>query len=168
MTHYGLLMMWSSLTTLSVFGVFVAGHFCPQGWESLQDRCYLYVNRLLTWSAAKEICNGSSSSLVETESEEENSFVHNMMRAHGAQVGVWLNIDDRTQEGHWVSSTTHQPLTYSKWNDGEPNNMDDEDCGMMRLPGNWNDLNCQKGDVNNAVCEKVCSEAFECSSWTKN
>ena len=31
---------------------------------------------------------------------------------------------------------------YANWAEGEPNNMDDEDCALITATGEWNDQQC--------------------------
>jgi len=63
---------------------------------------------------------------------------------------VWLGCDDEVED-HWTwtaantlfySNRVAVPGVYSNWNDGEPNNADDEDCAVLTRNGGWNDVRC--------------------------
>ena len=56
---------------------------------------------------------------------------------------LWIGFNDAKQEGNfaWVSG---EPVTYTNWSPGEPNNADNEDYGAISnqhdLAGRWNDF----------------------------
>jgi len=60
----------------------------------------------------------------------------------------WLGAKDEQSEGDWRWMRTNEPLTFSNWSSGEPNNADPgEDCLSLyrissRVNGAWNDYFC--------------------------
>jgi hypothetical protein len=52
---------------------------------------------------------------------------------------TWIGFTDEAQEGdfRWVSG---EPVAYTRWNGGEPNDLNGEDYTEMREDGTWNDL----------------------------
>ena len=64
------------------------------------------------------------------------------------------------QEGGWVWVRTGEPLDFSAWGPGEPNNLfDGEDCLHLEYNKNykWNDYPCFTTSVNYAwkpICQK--------------
>ena len=66
----------------------------------------------------------------------------------------WLGINDINSEGNWVYDSSNQPIAFSNWSEGEPNNSgNNEDCGEQwgGNKGAWNDISC--GSKNPVVCE---------------
>ncbi|XP_070535732.1 macrophage mannose receptor 1-like [Ptychodera flava] len=74
---------------------------------------------------------------------------------HTEDMLVWLGMNDlRTEFTYEWSDMTE--VTYTKWNNGEPNSNGDEDCVDMYvsggLAGYWNDDGCSKAF--RSVCKK--------------
>ena len=64
----------------------------------------------------------------------------------------WIGLSDKATEGTFAWSSG-EPVTYTKWRSGEPNNASNaEDCAEYRYSdGNWNDNNCSNSRL--FVCE---------------
>jgi lectin-like protein/PEP-CTERM motif-containing protein len=65
----------------------------------------------------------------------------------GVDRSLWIGLTDQAQEGHFVW-TSGEPLTYTNWIPGQPDNFGGGEnwVHMMRgnngfVPGEWNDLN---------------------------
>jgi hypothetical protein len=54
---------------------------------------------------------------------------------------AWTGFNDRLAEGSFVWSSG-DPVTYTNWAGGEPNDMSGEDCAHIQEEGTWNDANC--------------------------
>lgn len=53
---------------------------------------------------------------------------------------LWIGFTDQTAEGTWVW-ISGEPVTYTNWAPGEPNNLGNEDYAVMNWSGiKWNDL----------------------------
>ena len=66
---------------------------------------------------------------------------------------AWLGATDRAVEGvfRWIGSD--QPLIYTNWGTGEPNNYNgEEDCLLMSQYEDWNDVRCS-ATLAYSVCE---------------
>ncbi|OPY90320.1 MAG: Lectin C-type domain protein [Syntrophus sp. PtaU1.Bin208] len=54
---------------------------------------------------------------------------------------LWIGFTDQAAEGTWVW-ISGEPVTYTNWAGGEPNNAGGEDYAVMNWSGiKWNDLN---------------------------
>lgn len=53
-------------------------------------------------------------------------------------------------QGEWKYEDG-SPLTYVNWRNGEPNNVNDEDCAVMGYNGLYHDVRCSKTFI--FVCE---------------
>ncbi|MDB5251460.1 MAG: hypothetical protein JWP27_629, partial [Flaviaesturariibacter sp.] len=73
--------------------------------------------------------------LVTINSAAENAFVAAMNPNF-----IWIGFTDRAVEGtfKWI---TNEPVVYTNWNAGEPNNVNDEDWAVINWGpnGSWND-----------------------------
>lgn len=107
---------------------------------------YQYVPVLAPYGAAKVLaqdmpkCCNQTAHLVTIGNATENTFVQSLMLSFG-----WLGLTDQVTEGQfkWV---TGEPLSYTNWAGGEPNNLLNEDCVQMQLlSGKWQDVSCLVG-----------------------
>jgi len=86
---------------------------------------------------AKDVLGGH---LVTINDSAENSFVlSNFANASGSG-RVWLGLNDAKTEGTFVYSSGQTP-SYTNWEPGEPNNVNDEDyVAMYSGNGRWVDV----------------------------
>jgi lectin-like protein len=107
---------------------------------------YQFVGEeVVSWETARDAAAaasyaGLSGHLVTIANAAENDFVVSVVGPEA----VWLGMTDAVTEGtfQWI---TGEPLTFTNWSPGEPNNLGDEDCGDMHqrfAPGDWNDYGC--------------------------
>jgi len=73
----------------------------------------------------------------------------------GSQTRYWIGFNDAAAEGTWVWSSG-EPVTYTNWDDFEPNNMapppEGEDYAVINwnfTDGGWNDWDHQRGGYEN-------------------
>ena len=86
-----------------------------------------------TWTTARTNCTNMGGHLVTITSSGENSFVFNTWPSG------WIGFNDEVVEGQW-RWVTGEPVTYTNWNSGEPNNAGNEDYAQFVSGGKWNDL----------------------------
>lgn len=101
---------------------------------------YYLSNSTSTWIGARLSSIIAGGHLVTITSQLENAFVSSQYTSQ-----AWIGLTDESQEGafEWV---TDEPLNYSKWWTGQPDNYDGgEDYGEINYGGlgYWND---QKND----------------------
>jgi hypothetical protein len=97
---------------------------------------YLLTDSAMRWVEAEYVATGLGGHLVAINSEAENEFV----RVNFAQsLPVWIGLTDEGNEGvfRWSSG---EPVTFTRWNNGEPNNSGGEDYVQLYTTGYWNDL----------------------------
>lgn len=74
----------------------------------------------------------------------------------GGSEGEW-NDEKCSDKNHAICEYDGGPpptnRLYSNWNDGEPNNSDNEDCVHIKSNSKWNDNDCDKSI--HALCESV-------------
>ena len=94
--------------------------------------CSLYAE---TWNTASSICEANGGYLASIGSAEENAFLANILTLQSAYIG----LSDAESEGTFTW-TSGEPIEYSNWYPGQPNNyLDDQDYVEMLNNGQWND-----------------------------
>lgn len=114
---------------------------------------YRRYNITKTWSDAKKHCENDGGHLVTYSKAGEETTVESTLGLTGYR--YWMGFNDIQKEGTWVW-VTGEPVTYTNWAPGEPNNWaNDEDCATGNrdsTPG-WNDFPCWYLGVSLFVCE---------------
>uniref|UniRef100_A0A8C4M6Y6 Fc fragment of IgE receptor II n=1 Tax=Equus asinus asinus TaxID=83772 RepID=A0A8C4M6Y6_EQUAS len=111
---------------------------CPDDWVHFQKKCYYFGEGPKRWIQARFACSKLHGRLVSIHSQEEQDF----LTRHANKKGSWIGLRDLNIEGEFVWMDQN-PLDYSNWQPGEPNNGGQgEDCVMMRASGHWNDAFC--------------------------
>uniref|UniRef100_A0A667WU17 C-type lectin domain-containing protein n=1 Tax=Myripristis murdjan TaxID=586833 RepID=A0A667WU17_9TELE len=137
------------------------------GWSQFNSNCYkLEADLWKSWAAARHDYQGH---LVSIYSEEQLSFLNGGWPTD--QLTCW-NLTDFVEEGHFeytdgsqfVSDYAVNIIVYIRWNAGNPDNHNDEDClSILINNGYWNDDNC---DFNRGyICKrrgKMCSMHCYC------
>lgn len=112
----------------------------PVGTPKKYNDNYYYVSDVeYSWMDAKKFAEQSGGHLVSIGSEGENSFVSGL--AGGKR--IWIGLSDELIEGQW-RWLSGEPVTYTNWSAGEPNNYylgnPGEDATTMNWVGSaWND-----------------------------
>jgi len=124
-----------------------------------------FFDAALEFARAREF-DGESGYLVTVMSQDENDFIERFLMEHKT-LSVWLGAKDNVEGqwkwisgpeegvGFWEGGSDGLPLnmdgtggTYAHWRQGEPNNVDDEDCAVIfATDGQWNDALCGKTKV---------------------
>lgn len=94
---------------------------------------YYRSNGSMTWTDARQACINMGGHLVTITSAAENNFVFNTWPSG------WIGFTDEVVEGQW-RWVTGEPVSYTNWNGGEPNNVGNEDYAQFVSGGRWNDL----------------------------
>ena len=91
-------------------------------------------------------------------SQEENDFVKDALD-QGDVPSVWLGLTDEYEEGAW-QWVTGEPVDYTNWVDGEPNNSGGTEhyAEMYSFSGEWNDANYDF--ANRVLIEYIPNEAM--------
>ncbi|KAL4223493.1 hypothetical protein ACF0H5_016964 [Mactra antiquata] len=91
--------------------------------------------------------------LAEVNSEAENELLVKINKeSPDRSIRIWLGASDLEKEGVWKWQTSKQPITYQKWNKGEPNGRMRENClHFYEGSGTWNDIPCDR--TFNYICE---------------
>jgi len=92
-----------------------------------------------SWTTAQAQAQALGGNLVAINDAAENQFLLDSFGGSGES--FWIGFADAASEGTftWVNG---DPVTYTNWAAGEPNNLGDEDYGQFNFSGvgDWNDL----------------------------
>ncbi|KAL1780483.1 pulmonary surfactant-associated protein D [Sigmodon hispidus] len=98
---------------------------------------------------AQEVCRQAGGQLASPRSAAENTAIQQLITAHNK--AAFLSMTDVDTEGKFTYPTG-EPLVYSNWAPGEPNNNGGaENCVEIFTNGQWNDKVC--GEQRLVVCE---------------
>lgn len=116
---------------------------CPAA--TYQGHTYLFCQMLRFWDAALAHCQGFAGHLVTISDATEDAFVFDGANQFSHEK-YWIGLNDIAVEGKFVWQNG-EPVTYTHWEPGEPNNAGNEDCaqGNRFYPKTtWNDESCQQ------------------------
>jgi hypothetical protein len=119
---------------------------CEGGDQAFLEsgRCYLAFLTAAAWGAAAAACEAEDAQLVTVGSEEEGA----RLATHLGEAEWWMGASDAAVEGDWEWHTG-EPMDYTNWRAGEPNNggVAGEDCGILEghNGGLWDDRACEDG-----------------------
>lgn len=98
---------------------------------------YLLSNN--TWTASEAEAVRMGSHLVTVSDAAENQWLLSTFSHYGGiSRSLWIGFSDQAIEGNWQWSSG-QPVTYTHWWPGEPNDLNGEDYAYLGLDGTWND-----------------------------
>ena len=116
------------------------------------------------YEEALAYCESEGGKLAAPKSSETNNdiatLVNNSIISSGP-IGVWIGIDDKSQEGYFRYASDNTSITYTDWDTVEPNNGNgnqEEDCvRLIKRPGvnrfKWWDALCSI--KSSFVCERI-------------
>ncbi|XP_060938991.1 macrophage mannose receptor 1-like [Limanda limanda] len=128
---------------------------CNPGWTFLHLRCYYFsfpvTLKLRPWKDARQFCQNLGGDLAVIDTPEKTVSITTLINSNHdperseAWGGFWIGLSDVEEEHIWKWPDGRR-LTEPYWNDGEPNNSDNEDCGATYPKNNpfkaWNDASC--------------------------
>ncbi|CAC5419987.1 unnamed protein product [Mytilus coruscus] len=127
--------------TVTDFGVTeVSISKCNAGWFHRSSACYFVSRSKLDWFGAAISCREHGARLLEmktalVEKHLENSSVN-------PNEAYWLGARNDVIEGRWVWSSG-AIMNFTKWNHGEPNGGEKENCLILENNG-WTDHKCNE------------------------
>jgi len=89
-----------------------------------------YLTTATTWTDAQVQAQAMGGNLVTINDAAENQFLVN---AFGSNESFWIGFTDAVQEGDW-KWINGEPVTYVNWSVTEPNNVGNEDYGIINDP----------------------------------
>ncbi|XP_041109781.1 mannose-binding protein-like [Polyodon spathula] len=94
-----------------------------------------------TFEEGLKICSDVGGQIATPKSQSENDAIIEIVKATNF---AYIGMNDRETEGTFVD-LNNQPLEFTKWKIGEPNNSgNSEDCTVIIPDGTWNDISCDR------------------------
>ncbi|KAK7898234.1 hypothetical protein WMY93_019087 [Mugilogobius chulae] len=102
---------------------------CAENWVRFGSSCYLISFQNKNWFRAKSYCETEGGHLAIILTAEEQTFLWDRL-PRGHWNSFWFGITDSHTEDQWkwVDGT---PVVDGFWEEGEPNNHINEDCGYI-------------------------------------
>ncbi|XP_048195112.1 pulmonary surfactant-associated protein D [Perognathus longimembris pacificus] len=120
----------------------------PDG-QSVGDKIFKTAGSVKLFQGAQELCTQAGGQLASPRSAAENKALQQLVTAQNK--AAFLSMTDNDTEGKFTYPTG-EPLVYSNWAPGEPNNNGgSENCVEIFTNGQWNDKTC--GEERLVVCE---------------
>ena len=122
--------------------------------------CYFGNSESLNWDPARQYCRSQQASLVDIQSEKENSIVLNVFPS--STMASWIGLNDIEDEGTYMWVDPPRRVSYFKWSSlrfleilfGRQRDLN---CGFISLVepnrGMWNMAQCSNFIVA-SVCKK--------------
>ena len=95
----------------------------------------------MKYNAAKSKCESDGTLLAVPRSKEENKFIADLKKTDQ----LWIGVNDLDEENKFIT-VEGNPVSYTNWLDGEPNNSNNEDGVELNWGkhGYWNDQKITK------------------------
>ena len=90
----------------------------------------------MSWSEAEAYAQGIGEHLVTIDDAAEQAWVHSAFASFDS---LWIGLSDAVEEGTWVWSSG-EPVVYTNWASGEPNNGNSYNWALMASDGLWYDF----------------------------
>nr|XP_020040311.1 pulmonary surfactant-associated protein D [Castor canadensis] len=120
----------------------------PNG-RSVGDKIFKTEGSVKPFQGAQELCMQAGGQLASPRSATENAALQQLIIAQNK--AAFLSMTDNDTEGKFTYPTG-EPLVYSNWVPGEPNNNGGaENCVEILTNGKWNDKVCSEQRL--VVCE---------------
>ena len=135
-------------------------------WVELNGIEYMFHGKTLhyqkNYEEALAHCESEGGKLAEPKSAETNNDIATLASnsiISGSSIGVWIGIDDKSQEGYFRYASDNTSITYTDWDTAEPyGGHPEEDCVMLlkwpqALRFKWHDGLCS--EKKSFVCERI-------------
>ena len=103
------------------------------------------------------LCSNIGKQLVEPKSVDANNEIVALaqlnMTTRGK--GVWIGIDDKSQEGSFKYASDGSSVGYTNWHSGQPNDYNGQDCVLLWAAKDfeWGDEDCSTMQAS-FICEQ--------------
>jgi len=131
---------------VALFPILTAAATPASAWREFEGHRYRLTPTPMDWEAAEKYAQSLGGHLAAVNSAAEQRW---LVATFCGQGSLWIGFTDKQREGKW-RWTTGEPVTYTHWGDGEPNNLvSEEDYGQMKemFDYTWNDVGTMEGPI---------------------
>ncbi|KAF4088847.1 hypothetical protein AMELA_G00059420 [Ameiurus melas] len=117
---------------------------CPFRWVKYNGYCYSYYASNMDWASAEKHCLKFNANLMSVHSETDYLIAKLLIHAFDpTEPPTWLGLSDCQKKNEWFWSDGTK-VTFTKWNQNEPNFLNGECCVHMNWgkQRDWNDIPC--------------------------
>ena len=72
---------------------------CPEGWDLINRKCYRFINQMLKFDTAVELCKSLGGQLFEPTFELQEKMVREFYYDMYQQRAIWIGVTDRAKQG---------------------------------------------------------------------
>ncbi|KAL3859161.1 hypothetical protein ACJMK2_009393, partial [Sinanodonta woodiana] len=130
---------------------------CPEGFERHGTGCYKALESNASWPEAKVYCSVLGGDLAQIEDDVENTIIMGLIsRLHVSKDDeyFWLDGSDILSENEWRwmgQKGASQPMTFTNWRQGQPDNGWASEHCLEIVHDKWNDDKCEL--LRSFICE---------------
>ncbi|KAH0623433.1 hypothetical protein JD844_006181 [Phrynosoma platyrhinos] len=118
-----------------------------QGAVSVGEKIFVSTGQH-TFSDGRDLCARAGGALASSRNAAENRALAEIVKKNSKF--AFLGINDIQTEGKFVH-LNGAPVGYTNWKQGEPNNLNNEDCVVLLENQLWNDFPCEHKSL--IICE---------------
>jgi hypothetical protein len=125
---------------------------------------YLLTTTPKTWVDAEAEAVTQGGHLVTINNATEQAMLQAWLPV-GDTNNYWIGFTDQAVEGTWVWCSG-EPVTYTNWNSGEPNNMGSENWAYLMsrgVTGLWNDVGVSYTQI--GIIERPSAVPIPAAAW---
>ncbi|XP_017023812.1 accessory gland protein Acp29AB [Drosophila kikkawai] len=119
----------------------------PSDFKRIGSRYFRVIEKAQDWTTAGKTCQTMKGYLASIQNEDELTAISANLKNFAC---YWLGINDRYNEGHYVSVASNRKAEILKWKEGEPNDKSHEENCVLLIDGKMADYHC------NASCSFIC------------
>ena len=114
----------------------------------------------MDWFKANDHCKEKGGKLVEIDSEDENTALVEEINRKGYKtrnMNFWIGLTDKRSEGDWRLASNDLRPSFQKWAEGEPRNLLDADCALLRVgpidswKDTWAAMDCNQMSISGEI-----------------
>ncbi|XP_073339238.1 galactose-specific lectin nattectin-like [Pagrus major] len=119
---------------------------CPNNWSKYESRCFMFVNREVSWVDAESYCLRYGTNLASIHNNGEYDFIREVVKSGTSRYPeTWLGGNDAVKDSTWLWSDGSS-FNFRGWSFGEPNNNGgNERCVVMNYSDDFlmGDVRCE-------------------------
>ena len=145
---------------------------CPNNWEMVEDKCYLWKSTPKSWPDAEQFCNENDGHLASVTNLKIQNYLQSKVEKNDSNTFLWIGGTDRENEGKWgwIDGNDWNFTHWATKPTQQPNDFMNEDCLQIydqnTAQDGWNDQRCST--LQSFVCSRPICPASPSSSNTHN